>query len=109
MTLTHTVGLSASTHISLNAFFKQQRELWNAALQERIDAYKKAHKSISNYDQYKSLTEIRQDDEEYGKYHAQCQHSSLNKLHKSFTAFFSRVNEGREARIPTVQRPQQVY
>ena len=100
LTLSHTAGLSASTHISLNAFLKQQRELWNAALQERIDACKKAHKSISNYDQYKSLTEIRQDDEEYGKYHAQCQRSSLNKLHQSFTAFFSRVKKGEKPGFP---------
>ena len=56
LTLTHTAKLSASTHISLNAFLKQQRELWNAALAERIDAYLKFGIFISFFDQCKSLT-----------------------------------------------------
>ena len=69
-------------------------------MQERIEAYSKAGKSISFYDQCKSLTLSRDDDEEYGKYHAQCQRSSLNKLHQSFTAFFSRVKKGEKPGFP---------
>ena len=38
-----------------------QRILYNAALQERNDAYKKKNISISKFEQYKHLSEIKQD------------------------------------------------
>ncbi len=36
LTLTHTAGLSRETHVRLDAFLQQQRDLWNATLEERI-------------------------------------------------------------------------
>ena len=43
----------------LERTLEAQRQLYNAALQERIDAYRKIGKSITLYDQQKSLTECR--------------------------------------------------
>ncbi len=51
--------LSSQTHVNLDAFLEQQRLLWNAALQERIEAYRKRGLAVTGYDQYKSLTLIR--------------------------------------------------
>ena len=64
-TLRVAAKLNSSTHRTLNGFLADQRHLWNAALQERIGAYEKCGKSISAYDQCKSLTQIRADDSDY--------------------------------------------
>src|SRR5262245_17530786 len=47
------------------------RMLYNAALEERIEAYRKAGKSISFADQCKSLTAIRQQDPDFLAVNAQ--------------------------------------
>ncbi len=45
------------------------RELYNAALQERRDAYRMADKSITYYDQANQLPEIKEIREEYKDIH----------------------------------------
>jgi NADPH2:quinone reductase len=47
---------------ALEEILEQQRQLYNAALAERIDAYRKAGLTISEAQQSKSLTQIRGDD-----------------------------------------------
>ena len=45
-------------------------ELYNAALEERTQAYKMCGKSVTLYDQLKQLTQIRKDIPDiWGKYH----------------------------------------
>ena len=67
-TQTFKAKMGGSLHASLDAFLEQQRQLWNAALEERTDAYSKCGKSITAYDQMKSLTEIRRDCEGFDDY-----------------------------------------
>jgi len=43
----------------LTSWIRLHCELYNAALEERIDAYRKAGKSISYYDQQNALPEIK--------------------------------------------------
>ena len=38
-----------------------QRQLWNDALAERIDCYRKTGRSITYFDQCRSVTECRRD------------------------------------------------
>ena len=64
------------------------RELYNAALQERRDAYRMAGKSITYYDQANQLPEIKQDREEYQDIHSQVLQDVLRKADKAFKAFF---------------------
>ncbi|WP_341474598.1 helix-turn-helix domain-containing protein, partial [Thermus albus] len=47
------------------------RQLYNAALQERREAYKKAKKTIGFYEQKRYLPEIRAELPEYGRIHSQ--------------------------------------
>lgn len=70
------------------------RQLYNAALEERIDAYRKAGKSISFSDQCKSLTEIRAAHPEYLALNAQSAQVTLKRLDKAFAAFFRRCKAG---------------
>ena len=66
------------------------RELYNAALQERRDAYRMVGKSITYYDQANQLAEIKQDREEYQDIHSQVLQDVLRKVDKAFKAFFAR-------------------
>ena len=51
-------------HRALETLLESQRQLYNAALEERIEAYRKAGVSRTYFDQAKALTEWRQDDPE---------------------------------------------
>ena len=70
------------------------RELYNAALQERRDAYRMVGKSITYYDQANQLAEIKQDREEYQDIHSQVLQDVLRKVDKAFKAFFARCKRG---------------
>ncbi len=49
-------------HLALERILEQQRQLYNAALEERIEAYRRCGRTISEFDQSRSLTIIRADD-----------------------------------------------
>lgn len=70
------------------------RELYNAALQERRDAYRSTGKSPSNYDQQKSLIEVRAVRPEFAAIHTHLLQDALTRLDRAFAAFFRRCREG---------------
>jgi putative transposase len=70
-----------------------QRCLYNAALQERIEAYKKSKKSITLFDQNKSLTIIRKDDPAYSAIPSTLSRGTLQRLDEAFKGFFKRVKK----------------
>ena len=76
------------------------RELYNAALQERRDAYRMVGKSITYYDQANQLPEIKQDREEYQDIHSQVLQDVLRKAEKAFKAFFARCKHGAAPGFP---------
>ncbi len=86
-------------HDRLSTFLEQQRLLYNAALEERIGAYRKAGVSVSLYDQNKSLTVLREDSE-FSHYDLNCQRSCLCPLDRAFKAFFRRVKAGQTPGFP---------
>ena len=67
------------------------RELYNAALSERKDAYRMAGKSINYYDQANQLPEIKEMREEYKDIHSQVSQDVLQRVKKAFDAFFRRI------------------
>lgn len=76
------------------------RELYNAALQERRDAYRIAHQSISYEDQHKQLPEIKTIRPDLGMVYAQVLQDVLRRLDKAFAAFFRRVKAGEKPGYP---------
>ncbi|WP_235204205.1 transposase [Deinococcus sp. RL] len=76
------------------------RDLYNAALQERRDAYRKAGKTVTAYDQMKSLTEIKEALPEYKGVYSQVLQDVLKRLDKAFGAFFRRVKAGQTPGYP---------
>src|SRR6266516_7995868 len=76
------------------------RELYNAALQERRDAYRLVGKSITYYDQANQLPEIKAIREEYKDIHSQVLQDVLRKADKAFKAFFARCKRGKTPGYP---------
>lgn len=75
-------------------------ELYNAALQERRDAWRKQRKSITYYDQQKELTELRASDLAWRDIPVAVERSALLRLDKAFAAFFQRVKRGQMPGFP---------
>ena len=80
------------------------RELYNAALSERRDAYKYEHKSITYRMQADDLPEIKGIlREEYQDIHSQVLQNVLKRLNTAFENFFRRVQNGEEPGYPRFQ------
>ncbi|MFN7220534.1 MAG: RNA-guided endonuclease InsQ/TnpB family protein [Burkholderiales bacterium] len=84
----------------LTAWTRLHCELYNAALQERIDAYRQAGKSISYYDQQNVLPEVKVARPEYVELGSHALQQTLRKLDLSFQALFRRVKAGQTPGFP---------
>lgn len=85
----------------LMALLRQHKDLWNAALEERIDAWRKAGKSISYEDQCRSLTQLRGElPEDWATMNCSSQQITLRRLDKAFKAFFARCANGQSPGFP---------
>ena len=73
--------------------------LYNAALQERIEAYRRHGKSISYYDQAAQLTAIRKAGD-LGLPNCHCAQDVLRRLDKAFKGFFQRIQRAKKAGFP---------
>lgn len=92
---------TAAQHRLLAERLKRQRELYNAALQERRDAWRLCRKAITRLDQQKSLTIIRADDPDgHGADPVNTGRWTLKRVADAFTGFFSRVRRGRKSGFP---------
>ncbi|BCB22544.1 RNA-guided endonuclease TnpB family protein [Bosea sp. ANAM02] len=87
-------------YAALDRLLEAQRQLYNAALQERIEAWRKAGKSISKIDQNKSLTQIRSCDETYASMPVSLSRWSLARLDDAMAGFFARVKRGQSPGFP---------
>ena len=76
------------------------KELYNAALQERRDAYKLCGVSVSYYTQNKQLPEIKEIRQEYRDIHSQVLQDVLTRVDKAMDNFFRRVKNGEKAGYP---------
>lgn len=78
-------------HRALEALCDGQRALYNAALEERIDCYRKTGRSISYIDQCKSLTLCRRVLPDMAALPVNLQRWTLRRLDEAFQGFFRRV------------------
>jgi putative transposase len=97
-------------HARLADILESQRQLYNHALAERIDAYertcleverglRKKPLSISYFDQANSLTILGRDPltrDEFNKVPKLLQHWTLKRLDDAYSAFFRRIKAGTE-------------
>src|SRR5258706_8380475 len=79
------------------------RELYNAALQERRDAWQNCGMSITVASQSAQLPEIKEVRPEYRDIHSQVLQDVLTRLDRAFQAFFRRVKNGEQPGYPRFQ------
>jgi putative transposase len=79
----------------LAGMLEDHRQLYNAALQERREAWRMRRAPVSYYAQARQLPEIRHTDHGgQGRWSAGSQQQTLRRLDKAFAAFFRRVKAG---------------
>jgi putative transposase len=91
---------TARQHIALNACLDAHRELYNAALQERRDAWAHSKTRIRYGDQSAQLSEIRASRSDQGVWSFSSQQTTLRRLNKAFDGFFRRVKAGQTPGYP---------
>lgn len=84
----------------LDAIVRVCRELYNAALQERRDAWTMSRVSINYYQQKAELPEIRALREDCAAIHSQVLQDVILRVDRTFKAFFRRVKAGQKAGYP---------
>lgn len=67
------------------------RQLYNAALEQRITAWRSRRKSVSRYDQNNELPRLKQEIPEFCAPYSQALLSPLDRLNKAFQNFFRRM------------------
>jgi putative transposase len=85
---------------SLERQLEALRQLYNAAIQERRDAYKRCGKSINYHDQANQLKEIRQEHDQLREVNYSATQDCLRRLQKAFDGFFRRVKAGEKPGYP---------
>ncbi|MHB1543702.1 MAG: RNA-guided endonuclease InsQ/TnpB family protein [Gammaproteobacteria bacterium] len=91
---------NAAQSARLEAWTRMHGELYNAALEERIDAWRKAGKSIGYYEQQNALPQIKADRPEFVELGSHALQQTLWRLDLAFAAFFRRVKAGQAPGFP---------
>ena len=79
------------------------RELYNAAIQERRDAWRMCKVSITYDQQAAQLSEIKEVRPEYHDIHSQVLQDVLRRVKKAYDNFFQRVKSGKTPGCPRFQ------
>jgi putative transposase len=91
---------TARQHIALSACVEAHRELYNAALQERREAWAHSRTGIRYVDQSAQLSEIRRERPDVAVWSFSSQQATLRRLNKAFASFFRRVRAGEKPGYP---------
>jgi putative transposase len=78
-------------------------DLYNAALQQRIEAYRRQHKTLRYLDQASELKAVRAVDERLAHFSYSAGQQVLRRLDKAFAAFFRRLKTKAKAGFPRFQ------
>ena len=78
-------------------------DLYNAALQQRIEAYQRQHKMLRYLDQASELKAVRAVDERLAHFSYSAGQQVLRRLDKAFAAFFRRLKTKAKAGFPRFQ------
>jgi putative transposase len=91
---------TARQHLALSGCLESHRELYNAALQERRDAWTHSKTQVQYGAQSAQLTDIRRLRPDVGVWSFSSQQATLRRLNKAFAAFFRRVKIGQKPGYP---------
>ena len=86
---------------ALAACLEDTRQLYNAALEERREAWRMGRNKVTIYSQGAQLKEIRADaPERYGRWSFDCERAAIRRLDRAFQGFFQRVSKGEKPGYP---------
>lgn len=85
---------------ALAAMLDDHRDMYNAALQERRDAYRQARVTVRYGDQSAQLKQIRRELPDQARWSFSSQQATLRRLNRAFDAFFRRVTSGQTPGFP---------
>jgi putative transposase len=85
---------TARQHVALGQCLASHRELYNAALQERRDAWRLRGTGVSYGDQSAQLKDIRAARPDVAAWSFSSQQATLRRLNRAFAGFYRRVNAG---------------
>jgi putative transposase len=91
---------TARQHIALQKCLDGHRELYNAALQERRDAWRSGRTRVRYGDQSAQLSEIRAVRPDVAVWSFSSQQATLRRLNRAFDGFFRRVKTGAKPGYP---------
>jgi putative transposase len=89
----------AAQRAAMQHILADSAETYNAALQERRDAWKHCQKAVTYFDQQAELTELRKDPQ-FTVIAVDIQREPLRRVDRAFKAFFRRVNAGQKPGYP---------
>ena len=84
----------------LESWLTLTRELYNAALQERRDAWTKQRRSVALYDQFRALPAVRDVRPEFDAIPIVVLRGTLQRLDRAFAGFFQRCKSGEKPGYP---------
>jgi putative transposase len=85
--------------VALNGQLAEACSLYNAALQERRDAYRASRVSLNYYDQANQLKEIRANGD-LALTNFSCSQDVLRRVDRAFKGFFTRIKRGQKPGYP---------
>jgi putative transposase len=86
---------------TLGACLEATRQLYNAALEERREAWRMGHHQVTFYGRDAQLKEIRAEDpERYGRWSFSCERAAIRRLDRAFQGFYRRVKAGEKPGYP---------
>ncbi len=92
---------TAGQVVLLLALLEDLRQLYNAALEERREAWRIGHHHITFGSQDAQLKEIRAaDPERYGRWAFNCERAAIRRLDRAFRAFYRRCKAGEKPGYP---------
>jgi putative transposase len=97
---------TARQHVALGQCLASHRELYNAALQERRDAWRLRRANVFYGDQSAQLKKIRQVRPDVAVWSFSSQQATLRRLNRAFAAFFRRVKAGQTPDHPRFRSAQ---
>jgi IS605 OrfB family transposase len=98
----HTVRLYATCaqERALVEMLRVTRELYNALLQQRRDAWTTRRVSITSKQQYAEITDLRASEPRFAAVYRECLDAALRRGDLAFAAFFRRIKAGEKPGYP---------
>ena len=84
----------------LVTMLRATRELYNALLQQRREAWTTRRVSLPSREQYPQITELREAEPRFAAVYRECEDAVLHRLDLSFAAFFRRLKRGETPGYP---------